>query len=659
MARHRRFRARDLFDTMVHLWPCAEYEEFILEFDDGDTMTTTTINTQISRKLWLPHEVYDKLGIFKRHHIGNGSLSNERIHEVQGAITEDMYNTYGELGFNREELWRHNYYGTNRLYNESIVEYAAYVRGSNSFDFSHLYEYPPIAKIRTECQPNKLSIEKAYDAAKLVLERDPAIARNVIISDLRAGLLKMEQLLQILIVRGYNTDIDGHVYSKPIMGNYFAGIHDPAEAMMESTLAAKAIIFTGAPLEQTEYANRKMQFTTQQVDLLVMADCGSTEYGEIEITKFRFKAMDGLNYLDPDTNRLKPLRMTDTHLIGETRKFRLAFNCKYRHHNNVCKMCYGLLAYNVPFGANIGHIASTMTQSEVSQAVLKVKHSEASASSDPIIIQDEERPYILPASEGHQIRLNPRLGVKGIPLMLRGGYSQGVHNASKLPVLKRTDLRAGVNIAKFSQFREVSFELPSENKQSNRVHVTVSRGARMSNLTREFLDYFLKKGFRIDDDGYYRIDLKDWNFDLPAFEMPNRHGSMKDHAAVVEVMIRSTRDSNQRHLGRLKQLKDYANPTEAMLDTHELIALKVPVHFTHVAIVLLSMMVSSTKSGDYRIPPLGEPTRFAKYDHVISGRSMGAFFAYQGGRNLLDTLEQYMITEREQHLLDPLLMPGW
>jgi hypothetical protein len=124
-------------------------------------------------------------------------------------------------------------------------------------------------------------------------------------------------------------------------------------------------------------------------------------------------------------------------------------------------------------------------------------------------------------------------------------------------------------------------------------------------------------------------------------------------------MIRSTRDSNQRHLGRLKQLKDYANPTEAMLDTHELIALKVPVHFTHVAIVLLSMMVSSTKSGDYRIPPLGEPTRFAKYDHVISGRSMGAFFAYQGGRNLLDTLEQYMITEREQHLLDPLLMPGW
>ena len=107
MASHRRFSARELFETFVDNWPCKEYEAIILEFDDGDTMHTTTINTQISRKLWLPHEVYPKLGIFKRHHIGNGSLSNERIHEVQGAITEDMYKTYGEDGFNREELWRH------------------------------------------------------------------------------------------------------------------------------------------------------------------------------------------------------------------------------------------------------------------------------------------------------------------------------------------------------------------------------------------------------------------------------------------------------------------------------------------------------------------------------------------------------------------------
>lgn len=657
MGSHRRFDARTLFEIPVNDWPCEPLEEFVLVFEDGDTMVTNTYRTQVSRKLWLPHDEYLLLKLFKRHHIGNGPLTNARIQDVQSAIVEDVHNAYGEDGYNREELWRHGYYSSNKLYNESIIEYSAYIRGSSSFDYQELYDYPPIVEIREAIKPNKLSIEKGYDRAKMVLERDPLIRRNPIVSDIRAGLIKMEQLLQILIVRGFNTDVDSFVYNKPIMGNYYAGIHDPAEAMMESTLAAKAIIFTGAPLEQTEYGNRKMQFTSAQVDLLIMNDCGSKVLTEIDITKGRFKGMDGLNYLHEETGKLVALRQSDTHLIGTKQKFRLPFNCAWRHHNCICRTCYGQLAYNVPFGANIGHIASTMTQSEISQQVLKVKHSEASASSDPISIGEEERPFILPGAETNLIRLNPRLAEKGIKLLLRSGPRDGVINASKLPILKKADVKEGLSTSRFSQFRDATFEVPSDNKQPLRYHVSVSRGARTAFLTHQFLRFFLSQSFRIRDDGFYHIDLADWDFDQPVFELPNRHGSMKDFAAEVEGTIRSTRDSSNKHLGRLKQLAGYDEPGEALLDIYELIASKVDVHFTHVAIVMTSMMVSKTRFGDYRIPPLGEPTRFAKYDHVISGRSMGSFFAYQGGSKLLETIESYLIVDRPAHLLDPLLHP--
>lgn len=653
----RRFSARELFDTNIYLWPCKKNELFTLVFDDGEEMETNTARTEISRKLWLAHEHYDRLPILKHHHIGKGPLSNSRLQDVTSAIVEDVQDIYGDNGYNREELWFRIYKTFEKVYNESIVDYSEYVRSSNSFDFNQLYTYPPIKEAREAIQPNNLSIKKGYDAVALILNRDPAIARNSIVSDIRAGLLKMEQLLQILVVRGFNTDVDSYIYPFPIMGNYFAGIHDAAEAMMESTLAAKAIIFTGAPLEQTEYANRKMQFTSQQVDLLVMNDCGARPVSEIEVTKARFRDMEGLYFYDAKTGRERALRSRDTDLINEKLSFRLPFNCNYRHHNNICQKCYGDLAYNIPFGTNIGHVASTMTQSEVSQAVLKVKHSEASTVSDLISINEDERPYILPGGEANEIRLNPRLARKGIKLLLRSVASQGIVNASKLPILKKSDVKEGISVSRFSQFRDVTFEIPVEGKQPMRVHASVSRGARQSYLTHQFLRFFLKQNFKIHDDGYYHISLDEWDFDHPAFEMPNRHGNMKDFAAEVEVFIRSTRDSSQRHLGRLKQLKGYDDPTEALLDLHELISSKMPVAFTHLAVVMLSMMVARNNGNDWRIPPTDTPVKFAKYDQIINGRSLGALFAYQGGRKLLEDLDQYENTNRPQHVLDCLLSP--
>lgn len=659
MKLHNRYYARDLLNAPRDRWPCQDLEQFILIFDDGEERVTNTYRTEISRKIWHIHENYPTLPVLASHHIGEGPLSQKRIQDVQSAIMESIHDEYGEEGYNREEAWRVGYYSSNRLYNESILEYGEYIRGSNSFDYQEIYDYPPVAAAREEAirLGTKLAIEKAYDAVKLILERDVFLARNPIISDIRAGSIKMEQLLQIVVVRGFNTDIDGYVYPVAILGNYYAGIHTPEETMMESTLAAKAIIHTGAPLEQTEYGNRKMQFTAAQVDLLFMRDCGSKVLSPIHITKNRLKGMDGLHYVD-DAGKLQTIRSWHNDKIGETLNFRLPFNCNWRHHNGVCKSCYGLLAHNIPFGANIGHIASTMTQSEISQQVLKVKHSEASASSDPIQIGQEERPFVLPGEENNLIRLNPRLAPKGIVLLLRAQAKDGVINASKLPILKKSDVKEGISTSRFSQIRDATFEIPREGKQPERYHVSVSRGTRTAYLTHQFLRFFLRNEFKIRDDGFYEIRLDDWNFDHPVFELPNRHTSMKDFAAEYEAMVRSTRDSSNKHLGRIKQLQGYDDPGEALLDLYEFISSKVGVHMTHVSVVMLSMMVSKSRPGDYRIPPLGEPTRFAKYDHIIGGRSMGPFFAYQGGAKLLEEIEPYLNDQRPPHLLDFLLLPA-
>lgn len=653
----RQFHVRHFFDNPRSEWRCAYNERFMLEYDDGTKEVVTTARLEVSKMLWLPHEKYPRLPLLQRHVIPKGPMPNKHIQDLLSAVAEDMHEIYGNENYNREELWFHFYKAEERLFNTAIVDFSEYVRGVNSFDYLHIYNHPPIKAAREAIRPNDTSIAKGYKLIEEVLLTDPALSRNPVISDLRCGIMKMEQMLQIIAVRGANTDIDDYIYRVPIMGNYFAGIHDPAEAMMESTLAAKSIIFTGAPLEQTEYANRKLQFTSQRVDLMVMGDCGSTWLAKIELTKARFKSMYGLNFKDPMTGRLRPLKPRDTELIGQTLEWRLAFNCRHRHMSCVCATCYGDLAYNIAYGTNLGHIASTKTQSEISQRVLKVKHSESSTVSEAIQINPGEREYILPGKQLNQIVLNPALKEKGVKLMLHSVPKARALNASRLPILKKSDVQEGMSAAKHSQFRKVSFEVPSQTKRLVRYHVSVSRGARMSYLTNDFLRWFMKKGFSIRDDGMYHVDLDDWDFSKPVFELPNKHVSMKDFAAEVEVFIRSTHDDSSRHLGQLRQLKQYTDPVEALLDLHGLIQPKVHVHFTHLAVVMLALMVPAVGTGSYKIPEVGQPTRFAKYDEVINGGSLGALFAYQGGSEQLTKVNQYMNTDRPPHLLDPLIHP--
>lgn len=658
----RTFHVRDFFTKPVDDWPCLENEKFRLEFDDGFKITTNTARLEVSIQHWLIHERYDRLPILKQHFIADGPLRYGVIQNVMSSIYRDMFRYYRVEEFDREFVWRLLYKTAERLYNFAITRYSEYVRGSNAFDFSRLYNYPPLAAIRNAIIPTSASVEKAQNLATELLLNDPGIARNPVVSDLRAGLIKMEQLLQIILVRGNNTDIDSHIYPRPIMGNYFAGIHDPAEMMMESTLASKSIIFQGAPLEQTEYANRKMQFTSHQVDLPIMGDCGSEHYGEIEIIKNkelnRFDDMIGLNYLDPESGKLRALTEDDTHLIGKTLKFRLPFYCGWRDKNCVCAKCYGDLIYNIPYGANLGHIASTMTQSEVSQLVLKIKHSESSTTTEPIYLNQAEKEFIRLGHENNNlIFLQKEVHHKGMTLLLRATEKDRAFNGSRLSLVKGSDLQDGFSPAKHSQFREVTFSVPVAGKRPERYRVGVSRGVRMSYLTTDFLRFFVKQCPRLEDDGFYHVDLSTWDFTKPAFELPNTHINMKDFAAEVEVFIRSTRDDSDKHLGKLRQLRQYSDPVEALLDFHELVSSKVKIHFTHASIMLLSMMVSKVRELDFRIPRLDEPFEFVKYDTKINGLSLAPLFAYQGAPKELLELDQYDNVERAPHLLDPIVMP--
>lgn len=653
----RTFDARVFLENPVEHWPCGRYERFKCKFEDGVVLEVTTPRMEFTSRWWELHRKYDQLPIKHTHYIGNGVVPWSVIANMLSDIYKTFYQTYRETEFCRESLWKMIYSNVNDVYNDSIIRYKKYTRSVNSFDFARLYDHPEMVAIRAELQPNALSIEKAYQKASKFLMNDKSLRLNPVISDAKCGISVMEQLLQILVCRGYNTDIDDFIYGTPIMGNYYQGIHDPAEAIMDSTLASKAYIYQGAPLERTEYGNRKLQFSAARVDLLITGDCKSHRLADIEVVKSRVSALDGMYFVHPTTKNLVEFEVSKADdYLGQTLSFRTALFCGYRHHGNVCTTCYGTLSRNIPYGANIGIIASVNTQSEVSQRVLKVKHVESLTTHEPMVLSDNEKQFILNTKDTAKIRLNPRLKAEGVKLLIRSEPKDKIIHGARLPVLTKRDLDPQQSMARHSQFKEMLFELTLPNGRTDRRKVTVSKGSMASYLTVEFLRWFIEQDFRIDSDGFYRVDLSTWDFDLPVLELPKKHMSMKDFATEVEVFIRSSSDSSSKHLGKLKQLSQYADPTAALLDMYDLISSRVGVHMTHVSVMCLSMLVRADSRNDCMIPALDEPAVFAKYSRIISEGSFSAIAAYQGGQAELMKMEQYLNTDRKAHLLDPLFM---
>ena len=653
----RTFHIRDFANNAREDWPCRYNEKMTVVLDDGTDVIVTTARLEVSKYLWLIHERYDKLPITKDFIIPPPPLSNDIISKFQSKAVKLVYDIYGAGNYDREDVWRLVVKSSERLYNSVVANYGDYVSGLSAFDSDEIYNYPPIKELRDNCKKSMQSIANTLSKASEIFMADPGLSHNPIIRDLRAKNIKMEQFLQIYIVRGYTTRLDDATYTHPVMGCYYGGITNAAESMMESEQAAKALYYQGPPLKQAEYDNRRLQFVGQRVDLLFHTDCGSTTYGKIEVTRERLGGLTGL-YFDTGNNVLKPLSITDTHLIGKTLSFRLPIYCRHRSYNGVCSICYGQMAESIPRGRNIGHIATTEVFAPVSQKQLKVKHSETLTIPKPISFSQGELEYFARGNFGNKIWINEKHKTSGAKLILRAAVKDRMINASKLQILSFNEMEDPDTPANYSRFKEVYFEFPPEgSKKPKKVRIQVCRGSKMANLTYEFLQWFLLNKPKVDPNKNYAIDLCDWDFSLPIFELPNKHRSLKDFNTEVQVFYRSKRGSDDADLGYLRELKNYQDPVEAMLDLYDLISEEVKVHMTHVAVSILGYMVSDVRLDDYSTPPLDETTRFATHDEIMNGGSFGALFAYQGGGTQMKLPQQYLNTRRPPHLLDPILKP--
>jgi len=684
----RKIKARDFMHLDIpNTFRDMPDEKLEIEFDDG-VLVTNTRRTVLSWFCWELHRKFPRTPLNVCHHVGNTFPSADMVPKTLSLIVRDLHYTYfNTIGddhdacYDREAAWRVVKDIGNEIYNVLSIELEEWQVSINAFHLLELFDYPPIAEVRKSLRPNQLSITNAYDTATEILMKDPAILHNPIVRGLRSRQIKMGQFLQILICRGYLTDLDQVIFRKPITVGFFEGLTTMHDIMIESCSAKKALLFTKKPLRIVEYFNRKMQLSTTVVDKLIWDDCGSDMYSEIPVDSVIFPYLDGKFYLNEKTNRLQPITASDkAALVGKTIKIRSAFFCRHRGRGEVCHVCFGELAWSVPRGTSLGHVCATELCREGSQRTLSVKHLDGSSVVEEIVISEEYLPYIdvcasdpteeedlqqlldgeeLPAStkDSSLLKFNPRIKPMKPVLVLSAAPDKGMDNAVNLATVTKDTVVDRLNIHRFTSFREVQLRVTNLRDETLSVFIPVSQGARMASLSRIMLHYVQDHGYTVDEDGNYCIDLSEWEFAAPAFSLPRRHASTLDFMAAVEAFIRSPAKKSERNGFSGRMLTGYTDPVAALLDFSDLVNSQLWVHISHLEVILLSLMRPADDPDDYRLPGIDQPIKFEEHRTLMQYRSGGQQFAYERQPDTIEDPDSYLITKRPAGLLDPFALP--
>jgi hypothetical protein len=616
-----------------------------LEFDDG-VLETNARATIFSAYIFGPfYRQYPQCPALKRHHICSNQLGANTTLDLMGKVLFDAYDA--TPGVDIEDMMLLVTRLNNAIYNDFTYRLEEYVGSLNILDILQVIDHPEISRINRELQPTEASINRSYDEITEILNKSKDLAKNPISKATRSGLVSMGQVLQVVGPRGRCTDTDSNIFRTPVMHGYAHGIQSLAESMIESRSAAKALMFTKDPLQESQYTNRKIQLLGGSLMNLHPGDCGGGRLIPLRLQGRDMALFAGKMYI-PDndlTQRMQYsiLRESDKHLIGEMIHVRTIFGCKHPDPQGVCAACYGEMSLSIPKGTIIGHIAATVMCEAISQILLSTKHLDSSASQEGSILSDYDMNYMEENVEANTLRLSHKLENAQVSMVILAKEATHINDVTIV------DDVSVLPTAGISALTDIKLEIvtPSVNEA---VVIHVSDEARKSYLTTEMLAHIKKVSWTLTASGDYRIDLTSWNNAEPVLELPLKQTNMLDYMYTIEKFLRSS-DKGK----KVPTLRSYNTPEAGLMKLYELVSSRLKFNIVHLECLVMACMIRSSAHRDYRIPLAGNATEFGRYGDIMAMRSLGAAMAFESHNKVLLNPYAFVVKDRNDHPLDALL----
>lgn len=638
--------------------------DFIVVFDDQSEIPTNEKECIYSSYCWDLIREYPQLPTKSSHHvrgvIKDGRMTADTHNDLLSNILFDIYDAYQAIVPDKvkllDRMTKRAYEIVNLMYNELSYRLEAYVTTLDILDFLEIDEHPDIVKAEQNLQQTQEGIDAFYKTIKATLNNDRGLDNNQLAKAVRSKLVKTDQTLQCVGPRGFLTDVDSYIYKKPIVTGYFKGIRTLEDSMKESRSAAKALMFSVDPMKKAEYFSRRQQFVCQNVKNLHRTDCGSKHYllwqvrGEeviegVVTRESDLKTIFGKYYLDEETNTLKVIKKSDTHLIGKTIKMRdPVAGCQHPDPYGICEVCFGEASITVPEDTNLGHMACVSMTQIVTQLVLSTKHYDGSSVVEGIRLQPHDKKYLSAQINGNDYYLSNDLKNKKVSIKIDARNAKGLADVSAVDDVGK------LTISRISEIEELQLIIDNQKGQIDEIPLTVAVNKRLANLTHHLLRHCKRTGWEIVDNKYI-IDMTGWDWSQPILTLPLRHFNMMDFATEIAKVLEST-------VKDMKARDTVVDPAAMLTEFHDLVNKRITVNLSILSIIIYSSMVVSATEGNYSLPKPWTTSGMGVMKLIMENRSLSATMAYERQTGTVLSPNSYLMTNRPDHIFDSLICPS-
>lgn len=623
----------------------------IIQCDDGDVETIIE-EVILSWFLWELHREWPKTPCLTTHHFAGKTITPHSHLDVLADIQRDCFVANREYEY--DSLLPYNavvFRAYNNLYNFMAGELTPYMTSISILDYIEVLEHPAVKAANDRIQAlegvSDRDIKEAYEEITAILDTDGVLEDNALRRAFKHRMVSIAQILQDIGPRGFVTDIDSHIFPKPIRTGYAAGIRELPDYIAESRTATLAEIMTGSPMQASEYLNRLLQLSVSRVKHLVRGDCGATKLAPWFIDTYKkFKSMEGLYFLNEETGEQEPIDVQKhAHLVGENIQLRTVFNCLLSDRDSICAKCFGELTHSVHENDNIGHISTIEFQSGQSQEILSYKHHTGSSSVFGIYIDQVAATYFKITADTRHIKFIAKTNVTGMRLIVPRHAIRGFE------YLMRIDSWSQVSPGRISWVEEIII-MPNADTDEM-IPMTVADETNKVHFTLDALKYLTSVEYIIKDNGDYVFDMSGWDVNKFLLGIPKVQFDVLEYTKMLETFVKGP-ESGER-IKTQQTILDFDNPIGALATMHDLVAQRLSTPLAHLQVVLLSTMCEDPLNGDYRLPKDRMKGVFTSNNTIMRNNSASVALGFQNQEKDVYKPESYIGEPRPSHPIDTLL----
>lgn len=668
---YKRFSARKIMDLSAHDISRIFKGRFILVFDDGELLTTAR-ETVYSSFFWEFHKIVPGTPLLKKHHVrtylgefegdnkawNTEKYYNARMHnEIGRAVYWSAHSTKNSDKPHRFDKELNKLYFTtiNNVYN-FLASIEGYELSFNIEEYLAIRFHPFVDAAQKRLQPKPKVISETNKEVLNFIKTSPDFDNNSLAKSVRAGLVREMQFMQCILVRGYIEDNDGDIFEEPILHGFLDGLTQ-FENMIESRAASKSLLYNKKVIQFVEYFSRTIQLQAMTVKNLHKGDCGSQSFLRWTVRPSLhdhnngrtlrdndLRNLQGKYYkLDYEDTEIKELTKDDHHLVGKTILIRSPVaGCKHPDPHGICSVCFGALSASYD-EHNLGQQCAAEVAAGQTQNVLSQKHAQSSSIAEPIVIDDENKHIFSTNAAKDSYIINERLVGKKYRIVLSKSECLGIFDLNYIDNVEEIG-----SITHASELTSVTFVIEN-NGFDDRYTVPVCLGSRRSSLSLEMLDYIKNNKPTIKDDNY-EIDMSKWESKAPFSILPMSQESPHDRAERIRSLVLGDSKSSED--------RDTSDAPKALLQKlFDLVNSNLNVNLALLEVIVYSLMVKNTSTGDYFLPKEGDRVGLGINSKVMAKRSAGGLMALEDHAAMILSTSSYEDIPRLDHTFDVHMKP--